>query len=140
MVSRMRKESFPCLSWLVWLGFVLAWTMGLLTSYPIKFGTAVLPLVITFLAAKGLHVAAYALWVVLTGLLRFSIRFRWGLLAFIALHALATEFLQQLVRYRHPSWRDVVLDFLGISLGMTLSWQKWRASFETAVPGNQPGN
>jgi hypothetical protein len=112
--------------WVVWLGLVAVWTVGLLTPNPDRAVRDVLPPQALFPAAKALHVSAYAFlaalaaWLPLRGPLR-------GLpVAFLALHGAATEFLQQFVPTRTASVRDVLLDLAGIGLGLILSWPWWR--------------
>ena len=117
------------LRWLVWVLYLCAWTAALLTTHPVQLATVVFPeTTLRFLAAKLLHVSAYALLAVLSGWLRAPLRYRWLLLAFLPAHALGTEFLQQFVELRTGSWEDVGIDHLGLALGLTLSWRQWRSA------------
>lgn len=119
----------PVWRWLVWILYVLAWTKALLTPIPAP-ATEVLgphPL-LAFLFNKSLHVAAYLVLSILSAWLHVPRRWRWLLLVFMSLHAVGTEYGQQFVATRHPSWRDVGLDHLGICLGVALSSKWWRAS------------
>jgi VanZ family protein len=115
------------LSWTLWLGYAAAWSTALLTPYPIQARDAVLPDEYHFIASKGLHVAAYALFAVLTSFLQVSIRWRRIVLVCVILHAPASEFLQQFVG-RTPALMDVGLDLTGIALGVCITWKRWRAS------------
>jgi VanZ family protein len=111
----------------VWTIYLLAWTAALLTPYPVAVARSVSPPELRLLAAKSLHVAAYALLAVLSGWLRPPGRSRWLLLALLCAHAAATEFGQRFVATRSASWRDVGLNHLGLLLGLALSWRWWRA-------------
>ena len=112
--------------WLLWGGFAVLWTAALLTTFPVEARDAVLPEQYGFSAGKALHVAAYAVFAVLTGRLDVPSPWRWALLGFLSLHAAGTECLQRLVD-RTPSWADVGLDHLGIALGVALTWRRWLA-------------
>jgi len=109
----------------IWLLYIAAWSLALLTPHPIKVAQAVLPKETSFYYSKSLHVCAYAGLTVLTGWLLVSQRVRWLLLACVSLHAFATEYLQNFVPLRTGSWRDVGLDHIGIALGFLLTWSKW---------------
>jgi hypothetical protein len=132
--------------WLIWLVFVVAWTWALLLPDPgdlaralILPGTALgdekesfqqrLLLIIQSEAfSKILHVAAYMVLTILSGWLAKSGIPRWLLLVFLLAHAVATEWLQGFTLTRHPSLRDVGLDYLGIALGLVLAWKWWLTS------------
>jgi VanZ family protein len=109
-----------------WWLVVAVWTLSLLTPYPVRAGQATLTPEAGFSLSKTLHVLAYA---GLTAALPwFGPRGgrRWWLVAFLALHAGATEFFQQWVPERTGSLRDVALDHLGIALGLACTWRVWR--------------
>jgi len=110
--------------WLLWGGFAALWTVALLTTFPIRARDAILPQDYAFPTGKVLHVAAYAVFALLTAWLDIPRPWRWALLAVLSLHAFATEFLQQFVE-RTSSLTDVALDHLGIILAVTLSWRRW---------------
>ena len=116
----------PWLPWTVWLVYAVAWTVALLTPEPVQVADAVFGEHRAFLAAKVLHVGAYALFTILSSRLHERRPFRWLVPAFLALHALGTEFFQGFVPLRSPAWRDVGLDYLGILLGLLLGWKWWR--------------
>jgi VanZ family protein len=129
--------------WLVWLLFVGVWTWALLLPNPERWARALilpetivvpedhpvrqelLEMVLSLVFSKTLHVAGYAVLAILSGWQRLTGPFRWALLAFLSLHALGTEFFQAYVPGRHPSWRDVGLDHVGIVLGLALTWKWW---------------
>jgi len=129
--------------WVVWLLYVAVWTWGLLLPNPDRWARALilpvtivapedhpvrqelLEVVLSLFFSKTLHVAGYALLAVLSGWQRTAWGLRWGLLVFMSIHALGTEFLQAFAPGRHPSWRDVGLDHVGIMVGLALTWKWW---------------
>jgi VanZ family protein len=113
--------------WLAWFVFTSLWTASLLTTQPVTVGQKVLSTGLLFLCAKCLHVSAYAAWAMLTGWLRPPRPLRWYVLGFLSAHGFATEYLQHFVPGRHPSWRDVGLDHLGLLIGVACTWKWWRA-------------
>jgi VanZ family protein len=117
----------PRLRWLVWSVYVVAWTTALLTPHPVRLAEAILPEDAYFPASKGLHVAAYAVMAILSGWLRVPWKARWGLLLFLSFHTMATEYLQGFVPTRVPSWQDVLIDHVGLALGLLASWRWWLA-------------
>jgi glucan phosphoethanolaminetransferase (alkaline phosphatase superfamily) len=113
--------------WLIWTCYVLSWTTALLMpsfaqqNLHLTFGES------TFLIAKTVHVTAYAVLAVLTGWLGTRGRLRWGMFAFLLVHAAGTECLQYAMNLgREGSPRDVLLNLVGIGLGMAVSWKWWR--------------
>lgn len=130
--------------WLIWLVYVLTWTWALLLPNPNDwacwllghpgdqmgdppFRLQLLLFVESFFFSKGLHVSAYAVFAILSMWLRVPWRYRWLLVVFMSCHAMGTEFFQNFEPSRHPSWRDVGLDHLGIILGMGATWKGWLA-------------
>ena len=113
--------------WLLWGACVAVWTFALVTTYPVEIGDALLPQQVHFPAAKTLHVVSYAFLTVLAGWLRVRGSWRWLLLAFLALHGAATEFIQWMWLWpkRTGSIQDVLIDLGGIALGFALSWRWW---------------
>jgi VanZ family protein len=109
----------------VWLLLLAAWTVALLRPEPVQLANEVLPPQMEFPLSKVLHVTAYAVLAGLVGLLRPLGRYRWLLLAFLSFHGMATEYLQRFVPMRGPSVRDVLLDHVGIVLGVLLTWKNW---------------
>jgi hypothetical protein len=112
---------------LVWVAFTAAWTFALLSAFPIEARDAVVSKEVGFSAGKSLHVLAYAFYTLLTLWLGRDRWWRWPLLAFVSMHAIGTEYLQQFVD-RTSSLLDVGLDHAGILLSVALTWRKWRAS------------
>lgn len=118
----------PGARWLVWLGFVIVWTTGLLV--PLDDGSTLeeAEQTLRLYVGKSLHVVGYAGLTALSGWLRVSFPRRLLLLFFAAVHAPATELLQQLVSNRSGLLTDVALDHLGIGLGLLFTWRWWSAS------------
>jgi VanZ family protein len=125
----------PALRWLVWLAFFIAWTVALLVPIP----DAPMPVGdgpdLKWLIGKPLHVSAYAFLTILAAWL--PIPGRWWLLIPLVLlvHAGATEFLQNFVE-RTGSVRDVLLDWLGIALGLVITWRWRRGELARGRPGS----
>jgi VanZ family protein len=120
----------------IWLLFLAAWTIALLTPQPVQLAQEVLPDQDTFYFGKSLHIGAYAFLVILTAWLKATNRVRWICLAFLSFHAFATEFLQQFVPERSGSLRDVGLNHLGLALGLILTVPMWRPSKAVKAPEN----
>jgi VanZ family protein len=116
----------PMLRGLGWCACVMLWTAALLTTTPVRVGEAVTPAVLHFSAAKGLHISVYAFLTMYAAWLSVG-RWRWLLLAFLSLHAAATEYLQQYVPGRHGMLSDVLIDHFGLALGVALTWKRWTA-------------
>jgi VanZ family protein len=128
------QKSRVGLRWLIWLFFLTAWTIALLvpipdTPMPVGDGPD-----LKWLIGKPLHVSAYAFLTILAAWL--PIRGRWRLLMpLLLVHAGATEFLQNFVE-RTGSVRDVLLDWLGISLGLVITWRWWRGELAHGRQGS----
>jgi VanZ family protein len=122
----------PPWRWLVWSAFVVGWTASLLIPIPVKAEESGLKSrEVLFYFAKTVHVSAYALFAVLTGWLRVPARQRCWLLAFLLAHAAGTELLQALLETgRTGRVQDALLNTLGITAGMVLSWRWWRPARE----------
>jgi VanZ family protein len=117
--------------WLIWWLYVAAWSTALLVPMPAGSEWKINDINVKFLFAKTVHVSAYAVWAILSAWLLVPRHLRWFLLAGMALHAPATEFLQTFVPGRTGNLRDVALDLIGICLGCLLSWRLWRAPHKT---------
>jgi VanZ family protein len=113
--------------WAIWGIYVAAWTTALLTPHPVRVAEAVLPEHAIFPTSKALHIGAYAGMAILSAWLRVPGKARWGLLLFLSFHTMATEYLQGFVPTRVPSWGDVLIDHVGLALGLLVSWRWWRA-------------
>jgi len=120
--GRTRKLVVRSLGWCL---CVALWTVALLSIFPVRVGQAVTPSALHFPAAKCLHISVYAFLIVYLKWLPLGRCWRWLLLAFLSLHAAGTEFGQQFVAGRHPSFHDVLLDPFGLMLGMALTWKRW---------------
>ena len=107
------------LALLVFLGL---WTWKLLEPNPVPEAvSARLKGDWRLLAAKSLHVGAYAFMTVLAVSLPVSGYWRWFLVVLLALHGVATEIGQTFVPGRGGSARDVLIDWAGVGLGV-LCW------------------
>lgn len=120
--------------WAVWIGYVLISTvmlvgpsLALMLRQQIDTGDNAALDYQLFLASKIFHVVDYLGMALLTAWLPAARRLRVILLGFVAMHALGTEFLQQYVETRTPSGWDVGLDYLGILIGVGLTWRWWRS-------------
>ena len=135
--SQRRLQISGRVRWTIWLFYTLAWTAALLMPAPEILARAFLvPRFVSHqdfndmgppmtIAAKVLHVSAYAILAVLSGWLPVQRRWRWLLLAFLSAHGFATEYLQNFAVDRHPSLGDVGLDHAGVILGLAVSWKWW---------------
>jgi VanZ family protein len=100
------------------------WTWKLLEPYPVP-ETVVkeIPLNIRFLLAKLLHAGAYSILTILAAFLPVRRPYFWMIIATLLLHGIATEIGQTYTPNRHGSVRDVVIDWVGIGLGLlALRW------------------
>src|SRR5579885_3290210 len=125
-----------------WCLCVILWTVGLLTIFAVQVGQAIVPAGFHFSAAKFLHISSYAFLTVYLKWLPLR-RERWWLLAFLSLHAIATEYFQQFIPGRTSTFTDVFIDHVGIALGMALTWKRWlprrsNDSVHCPVQGNIP--
>lgn len=113
--------------WWIWGVYVLAWTAVLLTPARTINDLPGVDLFEPFryIAAKGLHVSAYAVMTILCAWLLVPARYRWLLVFFVMAHATLTEHLQEFVPGRTGSLHDVGFDNIGIAIGLALSWKWW---------------
>lgn len=107
--------------WIAWIVYAIAWTIALLATFPVTARDAVVSEDVGFSMGKALHVAAYSIFVILSS--RLAAR-RW-LLLLVILHAPLTEYLQQFTD-RTSQLSDVGLDWLGVGIGVLLTWRSWR--------------
>jgi len=109
----------------IFLAFLLAWTIALLSPVPNESARRTLGSDFwVFVFGKGLHISAYAFLTVLGGTVeRFGGKRRFVPLALV-LHGATTEFFQQFVG-RTASVRDVLLDAMGILIGclIIVTWR-----------------
>jgi VanZ family protein len=115
------------LRWLLWVVCLVIWTILLLTSAPAHFAREHVNPYTNLPISKFLHIGAYAFLAALAGTL--NLRHRWILLVVLALHGVMTEVLQTFVPDRSGSLRDVLIDHVGIALGVLISWAWWRSAF-----------
>ncbi len=113
--------------WLLWCVYVLLWTTVLvLPGAPIDKLAPDISIIWKYFIAKTGHVAAYALWTILSGRPPVPARFRWLLVFVLMAHASGTELLQMLyVPGRFGHLVDVGFDHLGIMIGIALTWKWW---------------
>jgi VanZ family protein len=103
----------------VWTGVLLSPKAPLAVAVVVHDSTA------KFWVAKTAHVCGYAVLSILVGCLPVGRRQRIGWWLFLVVHGGLTEYLQQFVPGRYPALRDVVLDTVGIMLGLAALWA-WR--------------
>lgn len=112
--------SLHILALFVFLGL---WTWKLLEPNPLPEAVSErLKGSVKFVAAKGLHACGYGFLTLLAVTLPLPNYWRWFLAALLALHGVATEIGQTFVPGRTGSIRDVLIDWLGVLLGV-LVWQ-----------------
>lgn len=113
---------------------LIAWTIGLLSPVPQQSARATLGSDwVIFLFGKTLHVSAYASLAILGGSSAILHHHRrWVAFGLIA-HGIATELIQPHVG-RTGSVRDVLLDSLGVGIGLFVLWlcRRWRRSYLAA--------
>jgi VanZ family protein len=109
----------------VWLLYVLAWSVALEVPQPIHpHDPTAAEAVFTF--GKAVHLSAYALLAGLTGWLRPTGAWRAAAFVFLLGHGVLTEVLQFLLPFgRTGAVADVMLDWVGISVGVALTWRWW---------------
>ncbi|MFO0879595.1 MAG: VanZ family protein [Gemmataceae bacterium] len=135
-VSPSPRHGTGVLLWLAWLFLVGLVTWALLSPVPPKVSAAVLPPEMTFSASKAVHLIVYAAMTVLAAYLPGPTGVRFWLWGFLALHAGATEYLQLFVEGRTGSVRDVVIDLIGLGLGVALV--EWLRSRRREKPPTVP--
>jgi hypothetical protein len=116
--------------WLIWSGFVIAWTVGLEMPVPPPEQMPAGEFIVTnrFLFGKSLHAVAYALMTVLSVWVPMPVRYRWLMMFFLMGHAWGSEMLQEALEpwcHRGGSLGDVGFDVIGIVLGVAVSWKWW---------------
>ena len=113
--------------WWIWLIAFLVWTVGLVVPSP---GEAVrgfsgVSITHKFLVAKTTHVVAYCLLTMLAGWQQCALRYRRFLLVILLIHGPVTELIQRFASNRSGRFLDVGLDYLGIVIGLVLTWRFW---------------
>lgn len=115
---------------LTFLVFLSLWTWKLLEPYPVpeEISEGLAKAGLSFAAAKTLHASGYAFLTVLAGAMPVPRRWRWFLVGLLVLHGVASEIGQTFVPNRTGTVRDVLIDWLGITLGvLALRWWNGRA-------------
>jgi VanZ family protein len=75
-----------------------------------------------FLLAKSLHASAYAFLTILAALLPIRRPYFWAVAVILALHGVGTEIGQTYIPSRDGCVRDVIIDWVGITLGLLGIW------------------
>lgn len=115
----------------IFLVFLGLWTWKLLEPYPVPedLRDGLERAGLSFIAAKSLHAAGYAFLTILAFTLPVPKRWRWFLVLLLAWHGVATEIGQSFVPNRTGRVRDVLIDWLGIGLGL-LAVRAWPRSYD----------
>ena len=114
-MSRQLPKLLRPLGFLLWSGWLVVWTVGLLRTEPISLREAVIPDGYAFVASKSMHIIGYtflASWPAFC----FPKHWRW-IAAGCLIHGITTEFLQPFCG-RNGSVLDVGWDGIGIGLGV----------------------
>ena len=116
--------------WLIWSSVVVVWTVGLEVPVLEPGDVPGGEFIVTnkFVFAKSLHVAMYGLLAAFSASLPMPGRYRCLMMFFLLGHAWGTEMLQQALEpwcKRGGSLVDVGFDFLGVALGVALTWKWW---------------
>ena len=115
--------------WAVWCLGVVVWTVALTTTFPVHIKEALLPVDPAGIpVAKVLHVTAYAFLATFAGYLRPKGNWRWLILLLLLEHGVLTEWGQNFVDKRTSSVNDILIDHIGVALGVALSWPWWKRS------------
>jgi len=106
------------------------WTWKLLEPSPVpeslRHSLASIADLLPFLAAKSLHAGGYALLAALAWIWAPSRAARSVAVAFLMLHAVGTEIGQTYVPNRTGRASDVLIDWIGIGLGVLIARHIWR--------------
>jgi VanZ family protein len=125
---------------IVFLAFLGLWTWKLLEPRPVPEEIEhQIPSGMKFTLAKSLHAGAYAFLTVLAAFLPVRRVLFWAVVTTLALHGIGTEIGQTYVPNRHGCVRDVIIDWIGIGLGLAGLWGcgfSWRDSSKSATPSN----
>ncbi len=122
---------------LLFLLILALWTWKLLEPIPVPARiTQELSDVARFLLAKGLHLAVYAILMLLAMSLPLPAFGRCFLVGLLALHGVATEMGQTFIPGRTGSIVDVFIDWLGMGVGAWL----YRLGPPRPMRPSHPGN
>jgi len=111
--------------WVLWLVLLSIWTVVLLTSEPVRFTRKHITPRTDLPVSKFVHVGAYAFLTATAVFLPLSGWRRWLLVLALSLHGTVTEYLQTFVNMRTGQLLDVLLNHLGIALGLMLTYRWW---------------
>ncbi|MBY0461462.1 MAG: VanZ family protein [Gemmataceae bacterium] len=116
--------------------FLGLWTWKLLEPYPVPESLAGrLGVDWKFYLSKTLHCGAYAFLTVLAMTLPLRRYWRWYFVGLLLLHGVGTEIGQLYVPNRYGSVRDVVIDWVGVGLGLLTCWVAARRFAATRAGG-----
>jgi len=120
----------------IFLAFLVLWTWKLLEPQPVpeELRDGLERAGLSFLAAKTLHASGYAFLTVLAVSLPVPRRWNWFLVGLLAWHGVATEIGQTFVPNRTGRVRDVLIDWLGIGLGLLAAFAWKRYAVAKPVP------
>ncbi len=116
--------------WVIWTVFAIAWTVSLEAPVPVPEPDpdAIVKVTLKVLFTKSVHVAAYAVFAMLSAWPRVPLRYRLLMIFFLMAHATATEMVQEAM---HEHWgrtgklSDVAFDQVGILIGLMIGWKWW---------------
>jgi len=131
------KKVAPFVVFLIFLGL---WTWKLLEPAPVPEAIEQrIPVDFKFMLAKSLHAGAYAFLTVLAAFLPVRRPYFWAVVVTLALHGVGTEIGQTYVPSRNGCVRDVIIDWVGIAIGLVALWAYsccgWAASKTTKYHG-----
>ena len=116
--------------------FLGLWTWKLLEPSPLPERIAEgIPTDWKFWLAKLLHASAYAYLTLLARWLPIRRAIFWCVVVLLALHGVGTEIGQTYVPNRHGCVRDVIIDWVGVGMGLgVVRWWEVRRSHSSAPP------
>jgi len=118
--------------WAFWIALAV-WTWLLVEPSPVPESIHNLLSIyelLPFLAAKSLHVFGYAFLTIVLGIwIRPTRPVQTFAIALLMAHGLASEITQTFVPNRSGMARDVIIDWLGILLGVRISRTMWQPIF-----------
>ncbi len=120
--------------WILWLFVLAVWTVALLRPEPAQFHRDYVSPWTDWPVSKFVHVGAYAFLAATAAGLPLPRGRRWLLLLILSLHGMLTEYFQTFVSLRTGQWSDVLLNHLGIGLGVAIAWRWWVSSVPIHPP------
>jgi hypothetical protein len=130
MQSAETRKDAPVTRWLIWMGFVVGWSIALEVPFQDTAGLPGGEFIMTnrMVVTKSLHVCVYVVMTILSGWVPMPARYRWLMMLFLMIHATGSELLQLALEshfHRGGSLTDVGFDNLGILIGVIVSWKWW---------------